>query len=338
MWSDSHSYFEKMKNNQLSRREFLHKSTIAAAAFSAGAISVAAYAGGNIFKGKGKMPMRQFGKTGEKVSILGYGGGSQFMLMPDGEWEPHLQYALDAGINYFDTASSYGADSPKTSEMRYGEILPSYRKKILLLTKIDKRDIDGAKKEVETSLKNLKTDYIDILLIHAITPDDTLSGIESGIYKYFTELKEQKVVRFIGFSSMDSAERAKELIENLDFDVTLLAMNPTKYRNFADIALPSARKKNLGVIAMKIMRNIVNQNSTPKELLEYAWNLPGVSCGLVSQTGLTPLKQNIEIARDYIPGKQSDAVRKNLESRLAHLGGPHVLEWAREGYNDGILT
>ena len=328
-----------MKKIPFSRREFLQKSTLAMAALSAGALTVSSGAGELFTENKNKIPRRLFGKTGEKVSILGYGGGSQFLRMPDGEWEPHLQYALDAGVNYFDTASAYSSNNdPKTSEMRYGEVLPPYRKKIMILTKIDKREPGEAKKEFEKSLKDLKTDYVDILLIHAIKPEDTLAGIESGIYKYLMELKEQKAVRFIGFSSMDSAERSKELIEKLEFDITLLAMNPTNYRNFADIALPAARAKNMGIIAMKVMRDIVNKHAPPKDLLEYAWNLNGVSCAVVSQTGMDPLKQNIEIARNFVPGRQSDAQRKSLESRMAHLGGPHVLEWARPDYSDGILA
>ncbi len=326
-----------MKKKPYSRREFLQKSTLAAAALSAGAIAVKTMAGEKPGENKKGIPKRSFGKTGEKVSILGYGGGSQFLRMPDGEWEPHMQYALDSGIIYFDTASAYYTnDDPKTSEMRYGEVLPPYRKKIMILTKLDQRDPEEAKREFEKSLKNLKTDYVDVLLIHAVKPEDTLAGIESGVYKYLRELKEQKAVRFIGFSSMDSAERAKELIENLDFDVTLLAMNPTNYRNFADVALPAARAKNMGVIAMKVMRDIVNKHAAPKELLEYALNLNGVSCAVVSMTGMDPLKQNIEIARNYVPGKQSDAQRKFLETKLAHLGGPHALEWARADYTDGI--
>lgn len=324
-----------MKSRHFTRREFIQRSSLAMAAISAGAITASSDSVSGLSPGKKGMPVRALGSTGEKISILGYGGGSQFMLMPDGEWEPHIQYALDAGINYFDTASSYGAGSPKTSEERFGEALFPYRKKILILTKLDARDPEKAKPEFETSLKRLKTDYVDMILIHAVTPDDTLNSIEPGIYKYIRQLKEQKAARFIGFSSMDSAERSKELIENLDFDVTLLAINPTNYRNFAEVALPAARKKKMGVMAIKVMRNIVNKNATPKELLEYVWGLNGISCALVSQTGMDPLKENIEIARQYSGVKFGDARKMEIESRLAYLGGPHVLEWARHGYRDG---
>ncbi len=324
-----------MKTWHFSRREFIRKSSLAMAALSAGTLGTSYGSIDKLLQGNSGMPMRMLGNTGEKISILGYGGGSQFMLMPDGEWEPHLKYALDAGINYFDTASSYGAGSPKTSEERYGEILPSYRKKIILLTKLDNRDPEKAKAEFETSLKRLRTDYVDIILIHAVNNDDSLSSIESGMYKFLRGLKQQKTARFIGFSSMDSAERSKELIDNFDFDVALLAINPTNYKNFAEVALPSARKKNMGIMAIKVMRNLVNQYAKPKELLEYIWNLNGVSCALVSQTGMDPLKQNIEIARQYSGFRMGLIERKKLETRLAGLGGPHVLEWARTGYRDG---
>ena len=327
-----------MNTRHYSRREFLLKSSLVVAALSAGSAAASTQLSRALTTGKKGLPVRSLGKTGEKISILGYGGGSQFMLMPDGEWEPHMQYALDSGINYFDTASDYGADHPKTSEMRFGEILPPHRKKILLLTKIDARDPEKAKPEFEQSLERLKTSYVDMVLIHAVTADDKLSSISSGMYNYIQGLKEQKMARFIGFSSMDSAERSKELIENLDFDVVLLALNPTHYRNFAEVALPSARKKNMGVMAIKVMRNIVNKNATPRELLEYVWGLEGVSCALVSQTGMDPLKQNIEIAKSYTGAKQSNAYRKDLEFRMASLAGPHALEWAREGYRDGVYV
>ncbi|NJN25892.1 MAG: hypothetical protein HC819_07960 [Cyclobacteriaceae bacterium] len=146
------------------------------------------------------------------------------------------------------------------------------------------------------------------------------------------------MVRFIGFSSMDSAERSKQLIENLDFDVTLLAMNATQYGDFVQTALPAARQKNLGVISMKIMRNIVDKGiAKPEELLKYNWDLPGVAVNLVSQTGMEPLVQNIDIAKRYGQGLQARFNRQELEQRLAHLGHEANLVWAQPGYYDGMV-
>lgn len=327
-----------MKKETVSRRKFIVQSSLAATAISVGSTGIPGCQPKQESHSEiTGMPTRTFGKTGEEVSILGYGGGSQFMKMPDGEWEPHLEYAFNAGINYFDTASTYGGDTDKPSESRFGEIIPPFRDKILLLTKIHERDPDKAKAEFERSLNRLKTDYVDILLIHAITPEDLVGDIESGVYQLVQELKAQKSVRFIGFSSMDSAERSKELIEKLDFDITLLAMNPTKYGNFSQVALPAAREKNLGVIAMKVMRDIVNDYAKPKELLDYGWNQDGVSCSLVSMTGMDPLKENINLAYNYQKSSQAFNDNKELEKRLSHYGGPQHLVWARPEYYDGSM-
>ena len=323
--------------NHISRRKFIKASSTAVAAISTAGLLTHCEPSKTLV-GKNGMPLRVLGKTGEKISILGYGCGSQFMLMPDGEWEPHLEYAFNSGINYFDTASSYGENDPVSSEERLGRVIPSFRKDIFLLTKIHQRDVDKAKAEFERSLNRLKTDHVDVLLIHSIQPDDELKKIEEGVYRVINDFKDQKMVRYVGFSSMDSAERAKELIENLEFDVTLLAMNATQYGNFVSTALPAAQKKNLGVISMKIMRNIIDKGvAKPEELLHYNWNLPGVAVNLVSQTGMEPLKNNIEIAKKYSEGLKARLNKKELESRLAHLNNPSNFVWAQPGYYDGMV-
>lgn len=333
-----------MKKDSVSRRDFIQKSSIAATTIAVGSTLINSCATDKSDKSgdteetlSSKIPTRKFGKTGEDITILGYGGGSQFMKMPDGEWEPHLEHAIKSGINYFGTAASYGQDEDKTSEMRYGEILPAYRDKIMLLTKTHEREPDKARAEFERSLERLKTDYVDILLIHSIQPEDKVSDIADGVFKLLLQLKEEKLVRYIGFSSMDSAERSKELLENLDFDVTLLAMNPTNYGNFIDIALPAARKKNVGTIAMKVMRDIVNDYAGPEELLHYAWDKPGVHCSVVAMTGMDPLKQNLDIAMNYKEGSQVGQKIYDLEKRLAPLAASNHLVYSRPGYFDGMM-
>ena len=321
----------------ITRRSFIKTSSTAVAAISAGSL-LTNCSPSRTLEGKNGMPMRAFGNTGAKISILGYGCGSQFMKMPDGEWEPHFEHAFNSGINYFDTASTYGDQAPVSSEERLGRIVPGIRKDILLLTKIHQRDPEKAKAEFERSLIRLKTDHVDLLLIHAVTPEDELKHIESGVYKLIADFKAQKMVKNIGFSSMDSADRSKELIENLEFDATLLAMNATQYGDFVQTALPAAQKKNMGVISMKIMRNIIDKGvAKPEELLQYNWDLPGVAVNLVSQTGMDPLKQNIEIAKTYAKGLEARLDRKELEHRLAYLGNPSNLDWAKPGYYDGMV-
>jgi predicted aldo/keto reductase-like oxidoreductase len=324
-------------DQNITRRKFIKASSSAVAAISAGGL-LSNCTGSSTLIGKNGMPMRVLGKTGRKISILGYGCGSQFMKMPDGEWESHFEHAYNSGINYFDTASTYGQNDTVSSEERLGRIIPGIRKDIFLLTKIHERDPDKAKAEFERSLERLKTDHVDVLLIHAIRPDDELKSITDGVYKLVSDFKAQNMVRHIGFSSMDSADRAKELIENLDFDVTLLAMNATQYGDFIQKALPAAQKKEMGVISMKIMRNIIDKGvAKPEELLQYNWDLPGVAVNLVSQTGMKPLNQNIEIAQNYGKELRARLNRAELEARLAHLGNRENFDWSQPGYYDGMV-
>ena len=137
-----------MKN--LTRRSFIKKTTTGVAA-----VSAAALAGACNSTKQGKVPKRTLGKTGLEISTLTFGGGSMFLKNPDGEWEAHLEKAIKAGINMFDTASQYKWQSAQSSEQRFGEILPQYRDKIYISTKFDSRDPDGAMREIEKSLVDL---------------------------------------------------------------------------------------------------------------------------------------------------------------------------------------
>jgi aryl-alcohol dehydrogenase-like predicted oxidoreductase len=273
--------------------------------------------------------------------MLSFGGGSQFLQNEDGAWEAMLQRAVEMGVNYFDTSSSYEYGAPMTSEERFGEILSPIRDRVLIATKFDSRDPAEAMREFDRSLRRMKTDYVDVLLIHALVPSDDVSTLEAGVYAQLRRLKEEGTARFIGFSSMDSAERSREAIEKLDFDVALLAMNPTGYGDFVTETLPAARGKNVGVLAMKVMRDIVGAAATPEELLRYALSQEGVATALIGHHGIATMEENIRLVQaleaDAAPGMAS-LEREHLESRLAHLAGPHALCWARPGYVDGAAV
>jgi uncharacterized protein len=335
-----------MKKNKstISRRKFIQNSATVAAVVSATGLvnSFSAFAADRTTESG--LLRRKLGKTGLEVSILAFGGGSQFLKNPDGEWEKVLEEAVLSGINLFDTAPSYtnssfnqGGSKSLDSEERYGRILPKYRNQIILSTKLESRDPEKAKADLEASLKRLNTDHVDIIYIHAIKQTDNTLEIEKGLYKTMVALKSSGMTRNIGFSSMDSSERSKELLEKLDFDVVLLAMNATNYGEFAKVALPVARLKNTGVLAMKVLRDIVGKTASTKELLEYAWTHDGVSAALVGHYGIDLLKENIGHAKEFGKTGTSRIDRKELETRMASFAGPHVLSWARAGYIDGAL-
>jgi len=322
----------RMSKNVISRRGFFGRAATGVAAVPAlGALGSTEVDAAGL---AGSMPMRTLGKTGLKVSVLGFGGGSQFLKNKDGDWEPMLERAIELGINYFDNSSNYQWGAKMTSEERFGEILPRYRKDILICTKFDSREPAEAMREVETSLKRMKTDYLDVLMIHSIEPSEDLAGLEKGVYKELLRLKEEGVTRFIGFSSMNSAPRSKELIEKLDLDVAILAMNPTKYGNFAKVALPAAREKNVGALAMKVIRDLLGNGTTPAELIDYVLSQDGVSSAVIGHYGMDILEENVRLAKEIGASRKAAFDHKGLENRLAHLSGPHALCWARPEYRD----
>ncbi len=316
---------------RMSRREFVHYTAAGLAAASAGGLI------GGCSKATAPLPTRPLGATGMDVALLAFGGGSQFLRNEDGAWEPMLERAVELGVNYFDTSSSYQWEADMSSEERYGEVLAPIRDRVFLATKFDSRDTSEMMREFERSLQRMRTDYVDVLLIHAIVPEDDIAVLEDGVYAEMRRLKEEGSVRFIGFSSMDSAERSREAIEKLEFDVALLAMNPTRYGGFVEETLPAARAKNVGVLEMKVMRDIVGESATPDELLRYALSQDGVASALVGHHGMNTLQQNIEIVRAVTAADAGMAAseREGLESRLAGLAGPHALCWACPGYSDG---
>lgn len=319
--------------NDLTRRELLKR-----AAAGTVALGGAGLAAGDA-EAKPKMPMRTLGKTGVRVSILGFGGGSQFLMAGgsdaagEEETAKMLHRAVEAGITYFDTAASYGPG--RKSEKFYGRVLPQYRKRIFLATKTGDRTYDGAMRSVEESLKALRTDRLDLIQMHDVGPHDDPSAWErpTGALTALRQLKDQKVVRFVGFTGHQRAEVHRKVIESLEFDTVLMALNAAEYRPFREIALPAAARKRLGIIGMKATRGLVGDGpgkTAAGDLLAYVWDLP-VAVTIVGMTGLEILNENIRLAQSYRPGRVKAAA---LTARLVPHVTPEQLEWTVPGYTD----
>ncbi len=333
----------KSKDN-ISRRQFMQKT----AKGLAGTAALGLVSSCNSVYRAGKtpvLPKRTLGRTGLEVSILSFGGGSQFMVNKNGQWEPLLERAVEMGINYFDTGPGYGKRSSPCSEERYGQILSKYRDKVLISTKIDSRDPDQAMRDLEVSLKRFKTDYVDVLLLHHVggrnpkrKVEETAADLDKGIYTTLRKLKEQGVARHIGLSVMFSGEVAKEMIEVLDPDVALMTLTATKYGEVAEVALPAARERNTGVIAMKVMRWVVNKGATAKELLHYDLALDGVASAMVGHASMEILEENYRNALAYGAPGEPVVDKAELEARLSPLATPDVLQWARPDYDDEMLA
>lgn len=264
---------------------------------------------------EGQLPQRRLGRTNRMVSCLGFGGGSQWCNWPakDELLQNHIDHAIKLGITYFDTARSYGNGK---SEERYGKFLtPKYRKQIFLNSKTGDRTYDGVMKDIETSLGLLKTDYLDNYCMHSldkIEDVDTLLSSTGG-YKAFLKLKEQGVVKNIGFSYHKWNEASQKALKEFDVDIVMCPMNATRSNGNEDYMIPLAQKRDLGIIAIKVMgQNVLIGNVSGDDLLRYAMTLP-VSVLNVGMDNFASLESCTEVVRQpLISGADAEKIRQKL--------------------------
>lgn len=305
--------------NKLSRRQFLERSSLAA-----GAVAALPGLATRPAEAAGTLPHRTLGRTGVSVSILAMGCGSRFLMYPAEQASAVVEKALALGIDYLDTAIEYGNGE---SETRLGRVLATRRKEVFLATKVPARSRtrDAALKEVEASLKRLQTDHVDLLHVHSVGNQEDLEKIEAkdGVLKALYELREQKVARFIGMTSHTDGSVMAQAIERNDIDCVQMAMNPARANRFEELALPAARRKNLGILLMKVTAQeklLGAGGAEPSALLRYAWSLPvsAVVCGMPK---LEQLEANTLSARAFapMPGPEMDRLREQLAGRQGAL-------------------
>jgi aryl-alcohol dehydrogenase-like predicted oxidoreductase len=280
----------------------------------------------------GPIPTRVLGRTGARVSILAMGGGSRFLMYADEDKALEaLNRAFDLGITYMDTAYSYGNGR---SEERIGKVMKTRRKGIFLATKIEARKGDEAQRILEGSLKRLQTDHLDLIHVHSLTDEKDLGEVEApdGVLQVLLKLRDQKVTRFIGITSHTDPAVLKTALERHDFDCTQMALNAARAgmrsgkggmvpnvdlkTSFEDVALPVARSKKMGVIAMKIFAQeaLVGQ-APPEKLLYYSLSLPGVTLAVAGMPKFEFIDQNVALAKAFKP--LPPAEMKQLSTGLA---------------------
>jgi aryl-alcohol dehydrogenase-like predicted oxidoreductase len=311
-----------MKNDKITRREFIEKTTLTVA--SAAALPSVLEPE---VEAKTILPQRVLGRTGVKIPIIAFGCGSRF-LMYENEDEAlrALNQVIDSGVTYLDTAMDYGKG---LSETRVGLVMKTRRKEVWLATKIlpSARTRDEALREVEKSLKRLQTDRVDLLHLHSLTTGEDLQKIEAkdGAIKALYELREQKVARFIGMTSHTDGAVMAKAIEHNDLDCVQMAMNPARALQFEELALPAAKKKNLGVILMKVtaQEKLLGAGAGKADiepLIRYALSLP-VSAAVIGMPKLQFVDQNIAIAKSFKPmnAGEMDQLRSQVASQRVSL-------------------
>jgi len=226
------------------------------------------------------MLYRKLGRTGLDVSIMGIGGGYLGHASVE-EVDKIINYALDKGVNYIDTAPTYG-----DSELRIGEVLPDRRDECILATKAEENTRDGAMRQLEESFKRMKTDVIDVWQLHGVSSEERLDELmkEGGAFDGLKEAKESGAVRFIGITGHLPVPLVKA-IKTGEFDVVMVPFNIMRRQYGLDPALglfQIARHMDVGMVIMKpIASNRITRNlSTAIKFVlahDISVTIPGVS-------------------------------------------------------------
>lgn len=216
------------------------------------------------------MEKRPYGATGERLSVVGFGG--ILVMNEDAETSSRLvSQAYDRGVNYYDVAPSYG-----NAQEMLGPALEPYRKKVFLACKTGKRTAEEAQEELHESLRLLKTDHFDLYQFHAVkeqTEVETILG-PGGAMETFLKAREQGKVRYLGFSA-HSEEAALALLDAFTFDSILFPVNWVTWLKgkFGPRVLPKAKEKGAAILALKSLAKRTWRDGESRTF-EKAWYHP----------------------------------------------------------------
>jgi len=335
-----------MESSSNSRRKFI-KGTIGTGLLIAGSgllpsCSIFRMAGSDTkYDAKG-LPTAMLGSTGVRIPRIAIGLGSRFCnIKTNEEAYQLLNFALDNGLYYWDTAWAYeNKNLGITSEERLGEVVKTRRNEIFLSSKVTSRDPNEAMRQIESSLKRLKTDHLDMLKIHDVqTEADVAKLSEKGnLIDILVRLKEPGITRFIGFSGHTEAAAMKLMADKGVFDSMLMAMNhwnvATNPQKRQELAIPAAKAQGMGVMLMKVIRpRETVKELDPKDLVRYALSLNGPSGIVLGMDSIDVVKSNLEILRNFKP--MDETKMKQMSMQLSPFYNHENLPWMKPGYNDG---
>lgn len=271
----------------------------------------------------GAMPTRAFGKTGYKIGILSLGG--QATLEDEGteeESERIINRAIDLGVNYIDTAASYGGGR---SQINIGRVMKTRRAEVWLATKTHDRTYEGSMRLLEQSLSSLQTDHLDTWQLHNIKTLEELEQVfaQDGAIKALERARSEGIVRHLGVTGHYEPLILAEAIRRFPFDQILLAVNAADvhYLSFKNYLLPQAQKRQIGIVGMKVatrgrmlsswvppaldkqpvrMATPKPGTLTIKEALTYNMSLP-VSTTIIGIDNVAQIEEDVRIASDFTP-------------------------------------
>jgi predicted aldo/keto reductase-like oxidoreductase len=284
---------------------------------------------------KGDMLYRTLGRTGEQVSAIGMGG---YHLAEHGLTEDEgirlVRSAIDRGITFMDNSWDYNEGK---SEVLMGKALKDgYRQKVFLMTKIDGRTKELAQQQIETCLKRLQTDHIDLVQHHEIIRFDDPDRIfaEGGANEAVLAAKKAGKIRYIGFTGHKDPHIHLYMLKvaaehGFHFDTVQMPLNvmDAHFRSFAQMVLPELVKEDIGVLGMKSMGDgVILKSKTVSaiECLHYALSLPTS----VVITGIDKpeiLDQAFEAAKSFQPMNREQVAQLLSKTKEVAMAGKYEL-------------
>jgi predicted aldo/keto reductase-like oxidoreductase len=281
------------------------------------------------------MQYRKMGGPGWAVSTLGFGAmrlpvSKGWNIIDEDKAGEMVKYALDNGVNYFDTAWVYHDGN---SELFLGKALKACRENIKLVTKSPVWLVDSTESfhsYLDKQLKKLDTDYLDAYLFHGLNQDKWEKVKRLGLLKTMESLKSAGIVRNIGFSFHGSSETFRQIIDEFDWDLTMIQYNylDTEFQA-TEKGLDYACSKNIAVVIMEPLRggklaqsnpdiervlSASNIKRSPAEwALRFVLNHPGVATVLSGMGNLDQVKENVRIASEAEAGILSSHDFKIIE-------------------------
>ena len=308
----------------MDRRQFFKDmlSVSAAAGIAAAGSGIALASEPALFRKKPRydakgLPTVTLGKDGVVIPRMILGLGSRFCNIDDeDEALEMLNFALDNGFYYWDTAHAYDNTlarpswKPKAprrvySEVRLGEVLKYRRKEVFLSTKVTARDPSAAMAEIEDSLRRLQTDHLETLKIHSV---ESLEDVEQmskpgQLIDIVHRMRDEGVCKYLGFSCHGDAYAAKAMCDRGDFDSMLIAMNQWDSSHPSpreQVAIPAAKANGMAVFLMKLVRPKENRKDIDiPTLIRYALSLDGPDAVCLGMDSIAVVKSNIEILKGF---------------------------------------
>jgi aryl-alcohol dehydrogenase-like predicted oxidoreductase len=258
-------------------------------------------------------------------------------MVPFDEAKAVVRRAYDLGINYFDMARAY---SDGHAEDVYGAVIPEFRNEIFLSTKSGQRTRQGAEAELQTSLRAMKTDHVDLWQMHMVS---TMRDVErifapGGAIEAFEAAKKAGKCRFIGYTNCRDPEVHVEMLKRAErFDTCLMPLHvadtcfsDSPKMSFEQTALPAAVERGVGIFGIKVFGNaFLLRTFSAGDCLRYSLSLPITATPLGACT-LGQIEDDVRIAQTFkplTPEEKSALLARATSGKLDTVRGPALEYW-----------